>query len=76
MYMQDWKDKLDDELAHLNFGVLQGKGRISHRQACAKADAEYDKYRQKELADYESDFDKSVKELDRKIKQLARGGAK
>lgn len=71
MRMQDWKDKLDDELAHLNFEVLDGKGKISHKQACKKADIEYDKYRQKELTNYKSDFDKSINELNLKIKQLS-----
>lgn len=74
MRMQDWKDELDSELRHLNFEVLEGKGKISRQQACKKADAEYDKYRKKELANYESDFDKSVQELNDKVKQLARGG--
>lgn len=73
MKMQGWKDKLDDELKHLNFGILDDKGKISHRQAIKKADSEYDKYRKRELANYESDFDKSVKELNIKIKQLAQG---
>ncbi len=71
MRMQDWKDKLDDELAHLNFEALDGKGKISHKQACKKADIEYDKYRQKELTNYKSDFDKSINELNLKIKQLS-----
>lgn len=74
MRMQDWKDELDNELRHLNFEVLEGKGKISRQQACKKADAEYDKYRKKELADYESDFDKSIQELNDKVKQLTRGG--
>ena len=70
MHMQDWKDELDNELKHLNFGVLQGSGKISHKQACEKADTEYDKYRKKELANYESDFDKAIKELDIRIRKL------
>lgn len=73
MRMQDWKDELDNELKHLNFEILEGKGEISHKQACDKADKEYDKFRKKELANYESDFDKSIKELDQKVKQLTRG---
>ncbi len=73
MRMQDWKDELDNELKHLNFEILEGKDEISHKQACDKADKEYDKFRKKELANYESDFDKSIKELDQKVKQLTRG---
>lgn len=74
MRMQDWKDELDNELRHLNFKILDYKGKVSHQQAINKADAEYDKYRKRELASYESDFDKTVKELDFKIKVLKRGG--
>lgn len=76
MKMQDWKDELDNELKHLNFKVLQGKGKVSHKQAINKANQEYDKYRKKELANYESDFDRSVKELEDEVKKLARGGSK
>ncbi len=76
MKMQDWKDELDNELKHLHFKVLDDKGKISHQQAIHKADAEYDKYRKKELANYESDFDRSVKELENKVKQLTHGGTK
>ncbi len=76
MKMQDWKDELDNELKHLNFKVLKGKGEISRKQAINKANQEYDKYRKKELADYESDFDRSVKELEKQVKKLMRGTAK
>lgn len=76
MKMQDWKDELDNELKHLNFKVLDGKGKISHKQAINKANQEYDKYRKKELADYESDFDRSVKELEKQVKELTRGNTK
>lgn len=73
MKMQDWKDELDNELEHLNFEVLEGKGKISRRQAEHKADQEYDKYRKRELANYESDFDRSVKELEKTVRQITHG---
>lgn len=73
MRMQDWKDELDNELKHLNFEILEGKGKVSRQQAFKKADAEYDKYRKKEFANYESDFDKSFKELNTKVKKLKKG---
>lgn len=76
MHMQDWKDELDNELKHLNFEILDGKGKISRQQAEHKADQEYDKYRQRELANYESDFDRSVKELENEVKNLRRGSVK
>ena len=70
MKMQDWKDELDRELKHLYFELLEGKGEISHEQAVKKADSEYDKYRAKELADYESDFDRAVIELKKATKRV------
>lgn len=75
MKMQDWKDELDNELKHLNFKVLHGKGKVSHKQAMTKANQEYDKYRKKELVNYESDFDRSVKDLEDEVKKLT-GGSK
>ncbi len=70
MKMQDWKDELDRELKHLHFELLKDKGKISHEQAVKKADSEYDKYRAKELADYESDFDRAVIELEKEAKKI------
>ena len=73
MKMQDWKDELDRQLKHLNFALLDGKGKVSHEQAMKKANAEYDKYRRKELEGYESDFDRAVKELDAEVKWIKGG---
>ena len=73
MKMQDWKDELDRELKHLNFNILEGKGKISHEHAIKKADAEYDKYRKKELENYESDFDRAIEELVKETKQIQGG---
>lgn len=70
MKMQDWKDELDRELKHLHFELLEGEGKISHEQAVKKADSEYGKYRAKELADYESDFDRAVIELEKATKRI------
>ena len=73
MRMQDWKNRLDEELRHLEFPVLDGKGKISHKQAIKKADTEYDKYRKKELEGYKSDFDYAIEELVKKTKQIQGG---
>ena len=35
-----------------------------------KADTEYDKYRQKEFENYESDFDRAVEELTKEAKRI------
>ena len=70
MRMEDWKKELDKQLRNLNRKVLSDSGKISHKQATKKADTEYDKYRKKFFENYESDFDRAVKELDGKIKEL------
>lgn len=73
MKMQDWKDELDRELKHLNFEILDGRGKISHNEAIKKADAEYDKYRKKEFETYESDFDRAIIELTKETNRIQSG---
>lgn len=70
MRMQDWKDELDRELKHLDFALLEGKGKVSHEQAMKKANAEYDKFRKKEFENYKSDFDHAVEDLEKEAKRL------
>ena len=70
MTMNDWKKRLDFELKMVGRQILPDKGKISHEQAAKKADEEYDKYRAKEFANYESDFDRAVEELTKKTKEL------
>ena len=73
MTMRNWKDELDRQLKNFNQNVLDGKGKISHERALNKADAEYDKYRKKELENYESDFDRAIIELTKEAKKLQGG---
>ena len=40
-----------------------GNGSISHEEACRKAVAEFQEYRRREMIQYESDFDRAVREL-------------
>jgi hypothetical protein len=63
MTMNDWKNFLDRQLTMLNKGVLNDKGKISHQQAVDKAEKEFEIYRQREMQQLESDFDKAVKQL-------------
>ena len=72
MRMKDWKERLDIELRHLGRPILDGKGKISHKQAMEKANGEYDKYRKKYFEDYESDFDKAVEELSKDVKRISK----
>ena len=47
----------------LNKSILTGKGKISHQQAIEKAENEFAIYRQNEMRQLESDFDRVVKQL-------------
>lgn len=47
MYMKDWVQKLDDFLRLSNRDLLTHAGKISAEIAKQKADAEYDKFRER-----------------------------
>jgi hypothetical protein len=63
MTMADWMAELDRQLLGNGRMLLSNKGRISHRQATEKAEAEFEAYRAREMKQLESDFDRAVKEL-------------
>jgi len=63
MTMQQWIEKLDSILAVGNRPLLSNAGTISHKQAVEKATQEFEEYRRKEMLQYESDFDRAIKEL-------------
>ena len=63
MTMNDWKSFLDQQLKMLNKDILNDKGKISHQQAVEKAEKEFEVYRQREMRQLESDFDRAVKQL-------------
>jgi len=46
-----------------NRPLLHGAGSVSHEKAIEKATQEFEEYRRKEMLQYESDFDRAVKEL-------------
>ena len=66
MTMQQWIDKLDEFLKLSDSSVLVGAGKIKHEQAMIKAKCEFKKYRDEEMRQLESDFDKATKELRRR----------
>lgn len=66
MRMQDWVTKLDALLALSGRKLLVGTGKISHKEACRKAIAAFREYRRREMVQYESDFDRAVRELTKK----------
>lgn len=63
MQMADWIDALDNQIIALQRKLLEGKGSVSHKEAIEKAEQEFAIYRQREMAQLESDFDKMVKRL-------------
>lgn len=74
MYMKDWLAELDKFTDMYGKGSLQDAGRISHKDALEKAEAEYEKYRQKtinELSPVEQDYLKSIKQTQKKLEDKA-----
>ena len=63
MHMADWISALDNQIIALQRKLLEGKGCVSHQEAIEKAEREFNIYRQREMAQLESDFDKMVKRL-------------
>lgn len=62
MYMNDWKEEIENALRLFHYEVLEGKGTISHKSAVEKAKSEYEKYRVIQDKNYVSDFDKLLNE--------------
>jgi hypothetical protein len=66
MTMNDWKTFLDRQLKMLNKNILTDKGKISRKQAVEKAEREFEIYREREMKQLESDFDRAVKQISNK----------
>ena len=65
MYMEDWKNEVENALKVFHYEVLEGKGKVSHKQAVKKAESEYEKYRVIQDKSYVSDFDRLLNETKR-----------
>ena len=63
MTMQDWINELDRQLLGNRRELLTDKGKVSHKQAIEKAEKEFEIYRQREMRELESDFDKAIKQI-------------
>lgn len=63
MSMEDWIESLDNQILALKRKLLTDNGRISKKQAFAKAEKEFEIYRAREMKQLESDFDRAVKRL-------------
>lgn len=67
MSMEDWASRLDAFLKFNEYDILENPGKVSHAVAKEIASKEFEKYRQIQDRDYNSDFDKEVarKHLDK-----------
>ena len=63
MTMNDWINELDNQIIQNKRKLLEGKGKISHQEAMEKAEQEFEIYRDREMKQLESDFDKMIKML-------------
>ena len=63
MTMAQWVAALDDQIKGVRVKVLVGKGHVTHEEAMAKAEEEFNAYRARELRQLESDFDKAMKKF-------------
>ncbi len=61
MTMQEWIDELDRVLSNNRRPLLEGSG--CHQQAQEKAVHEYTIYRQREMNQLESDYDRAIRQL-------------
>ena len=63
MKMEDWVQELDNQILINRRKILEGNGKISHEEAIAKAEKEFNIYREREMKELQSDFDLILKEL-------------
>ncbi len=61
--MQQWSKFLDGFLELSNYPILKDKGKITMLEAKLKAEAEFSKFRIIQDQNYESDFDKMIRDL-------------
>ena len=66
MKMADWVKFLRRFLELSNYPILQDKGKVSALEAKLKAEGEYEVYRQRQDAEYISDFDREIKRIEGK----------
>ena len=69
MYMSDYVEQLDKILSSTGKGILENAGSVSHKQAVEKAEAEYQKYIQKNLSPVEKEYLEVIKNLEKTAKE-------
>lgn len=73
MYMKDWVERLKMVLVMNQKSILQDAGKISHKMAIEKAEAEFNQFKAKEL---EQQHLESIKELDADLRELQQKNTK
>ena len=69
MYMADYVEQLDKILSSTGKGILENAGSVSHKQAVEKAEAEYQKFIQKNLSPVEKEYLEVIKNLEKTVKE-------
>lgn len=69
MHMSDYVQQLDNVLGSTGEQILQGAGKISHKQAMEKAEAEYRKYQVQTLSPVEEAYLDTIKTLEKETKK-------
>ncbi len=67
LYMKNYIDHLDNILSATGEPLLQGVGKISHKQAIEKVDSEYKVYQEQTLTPVEEAYLQSIKALEQKV---------
>ena len=70
MTMDDWAKRLNRFLEFNEQEILQDKGCVTHEIAKAFAESEYEKFRVIQDANYKSDFDLFLQDLEKETKSL------
>ena len=65
MHMSDYVEQLDRTIHSVGEDVLEGAGKISHKNAMKKAEGEYRKYQVKTLSSVEKAYIETLKELNK-----------
>ena len=68
MTMADWSQHLDRILTMSGERLLEGSGKVSHKQAINKATTEYKKYQAKTLSEAEENYLNAIKSLEKEIR--------
>lgn len=69
MKMSDWVEKLNAFLKFSEYDILNNAGKVKHEVAIALAAQEYEKFRVIQDANYVSDFDRELEQLEKKLQK-------